>query len=151
MNSAKTVTAVWNMSAPVGSGSVPASSNSSSNSGSNNNYNNNEEVGVSLPNQSNVVYYQLSVTKRGTGSGAVSSDPSASPVSIYCGSDCNDQYNSGYQTYVVASPARGSNFIGWSGCSSVQGNICNVTMNGNKTVTATFDAITPIPTRSLEN
>jgi len=85
-----------------------------------------------------VVQYTLTVQKSGTGSGTVTS----SPAGINCGSDCTEAYNSGTSVTLTATAASGSTFAGWSGggCSGT-GN-CTVTMDANKTVTATFNAIT---------
>ena len=82
--------------------------------------------------------YTLTVSRAGTGSGTVTS----SPAGINCGSDCTEAYNSGTSVTLTATAASGSTFAGWSGggCSGT-GN-CSVTMDANKTVTATFNAIT---------
>ncbi|MFH2124173.1 MAG: choice-of-anchor Q domain-containing protein, partial [Pseudomonadota bacterium] len=77
--------------------------------------------------------YLLSVTKDGTGSGSVASNP----VGIDCGSDCSQAYD--YNTLVTlsASPDTGSTFTGWSGaCSGAEG--CTVTIDQARSVTATF-------------
>ena len=55
--------------------------------------------------------YALTVTKDGTGSGTVTSDPAG----INCGSDCTNTYNSGTNVTLTATPATGSTFAGWSG------------------------------------
>src|SRR5437016_11773193 len=41
---------------------------------------------------------------------------------------------------MTASPASGSTFTGWSGCDTVSGATCTVTMTAAKSVTATFTA-----------
>jgi len=76
--------------------------------------------------------YTLTVTKSGTGSGAVTSNPPG----INCGADCSEEYT--YNTVVTlgATPDPGSTFAGWSGdpdCSDGQ-----VTMTADLTCTATF-------------
>ncbi len=81
----------------------------------------------------------LTVTKSGTGSGTVTSNPSG----INCGTDCNENYSSGTVVTLTATPASGSIFAGWSGdtdCSDGQ-----VTMDSNKTCTATFNLTTTTP------
>lgn len=57
---------------------------------------------------------------------------------IQCGSTCSAAYNSGTSVTLVASPAAGYAFTGWSGggCSGTGSCIVNVT--SNLTVTATF-------------
>jgi hypothetical protein len=77
--------------------------------------------------------YILSVLKNGTGSGTVTSTPSG----VDCGGDCSEYYSSGTAVTLTASPAGGSIFGGWSGACSGTGT-CQVTMNSNTTVIASF-------------
>jgi len=79
--------------------------------------------------------YALSVTKAGTGSGTVTSNPAG----ISCGTDCTENYAQGASVTLTAAAASGSTFAGWSGggCSGT-GN-CVATMNSAQTVTATFN------------
>ncbi len=77
---------------------------------------------------------QLTVNK--TGGGAVTS----SDGDINCGNTCSYNYNSGTQVTLTATAAQGYSFSNWSGCDSVQSNLCTVTMNNARTVTATFTA-----------
>lgn len=77
-------------------------------------------------------FYTLTVKKNGTGSGTVSAG------GIYCGTDCTETFASGTSVNLSATPAVGSVFAGWSGASTGPGP-CWVTMNSNKTVTATFN------------
>jgi uncharacterized repeat protein (TIGR02543 family) len=82
--------------------------------------------------------YTLGVTKNGTGSGTVTS---TSPTGIACGTTCSAQYTSGTNVTLTAAPQAGSVFAGWSGaCSGTL--LCNVTMTGNLSVTATFNTVT---------
>ena len=78
------------------------------------------------------ITYQLSVSK--VGSGTVTS----SDGHINCGSACSYTYNSGTQVTLTATPAQGWVFSSWSGCDTVNGNVCTVTMNSNRNPTATF-------------
>jgi hypothetical protein len=75
--------------------------------------------------------YTLSIDYAGTGWGYVASSPSGSECGINC-------YYSGTAVTLTATPNVGHSFTGWSGCDSVNGNTCTVTMNQNRTVTATF-------------
>ena len=83
----------------------------------------------------------LTVTKAGTGSGTVTS----SPAGINCGSDCSESYASGTNVTLTAAPGAGSTFAGWSGACSGTGS-CAVTMSAARSVTATFNATTPVAT-----
>jgi hypothetical protein len=76
--------------------------------------------------------YTLTVQKAGTGSGTVSGP------GISCGSDCTETYNAGTQVTLTATPSSDSSFAGWSGACSGTGS-CTLTMNSNKSVTATFN------------
>jgi hypothetical protein len=76
----------------------------------------------------------LSVFRAGAGAGGVSS----SPAGISCGTDCSEAYNSGTSVTLTANAATGSTFAGWSGCDTVSGATCTVTMNAARSVTATF-------------
>ena len=78
--------------------------------------------------------YALSVGKTGTGQGTVTSDLG----SIACGSACSNNYNYNTTVSLLATPAVGSSFSGWSGgfCSGT-GN-CQVTVDQALTVTAAF-------------
>ena len=77
--------------------------------------------------------YSLSVSKSGTGSGTISSNPTG----ISCGSNCIENYD--YNTVVTlsATPSNGSTFAGWSGACSGMGT-CQVTMSQARSVTASF-------------
>jgi hypothetical protein len=77
--------------------------------------------------------YILSVLKNGTGSGTVTSTPSG----IDCGADCSESYSGGTVVTLTASPDGSSIFAGWSGACSGTGT-CQVTMNSNTTVIASF-------------
>ncbi len=79
--------------------------------------------------------YVLTVST--VGSGSVSSNPSG----INCGASCAASYSAGTSVALSPVPATGYAFSGWSGACSGTGG-CTVTMNSNKSVTATFTAIT---------
>jgi WD40 repeat protein/uncharacterized protein (DUF2141 family) len=81
--------------------------------------------------------YVLSVSKTGTGSGKVTSNPAG----IDCGTSCSASYVKNDVVVLTATPASGSSFVGWSGaCSGTA--TCSVTMDAAKSVTANFNALT---------
>ena len=76
----------------------------------------------------------LSVVVSGSGSGTVTSDPAG----IDCGADCSQIYDYGTGVTLTATADTGSTFAGWSG-DAAGGSPVTVTMNGSKSITATFD------------
>jgi hypothetical protein len=85
--------------------------------------------------------YILSVSI--TGSGTVNSITPG--VSFTCGSGvCNQQYPVNTSMTLAASPSIDSIFSGWSGiCTNAAGN-CPVTLDTDKSVTATFNVMPPL-------
>jgi hypothetical protein len=81
--------------------------------------------------------FTLMVNKGGTGRGTVTS--TSPPGAIDCGEVCSVDFADGPEVSLAPNADPGSVFGGWSGCDSVVGTICTVTMNANRTVTATFD------------
>jgi uncharacterized repeat protein (TIGR02543 family) len=79
------------------------------------------------------------------GTGAVSS----SPAGINCGTDCAETYDPGTKVTLTATPQGSSTFGGWTGDCSGTALTCTVTMDGPRSVTATFTAATPPPTSTL--
>jgi uncharacterized repeat protein (TIGR02543 family) len=79
------------------------------------------------------IFYLLTVSKTGNGSGTVTS----TPAGINCGVDCSESYT--YNTLVTLNPlaASGSTFTGWSGACLGIG-ACQVTMSEARSVTARF-------------
>lgn len=75
------------------------------------------------------------ITKSGTGSGTVTSNPSG----INCGTDCSESYTSGTAVIFTAIPAPGSTFAGWSGACDDISTMCTVTINGATNLTAKFN------------
>ena len=90
-----------------------------------------------LLNSPPVETFMLSVSKAGSGGGAVTSGPAG----INCGADCSEVYNSGLSVKLTATPDATSTFTGWSGACSGTGT-CVVTMDAAKSVMATFMRIT---------
>ncbi|MEI6414388.1 MAG: DUF1566 domain-containing protein, partial [Pseudomonadota bacterium] len=83
-------------------------------------------------------HFVLSLSKVGNGSGTVTSNPSG----IDCGGDCSENYAVGTTVTLVATPAGGFSFGGWSGDCSGTGN-CALTMNAGRTVVANFGVSSP--------
>src|SRR5205823_1982610 len=78
--------------------------------------------------------FTLSVTRDGSGSGTVTSNPPG----IDCGVTCSASFDSGTFVTLTATPATGSTFTGWSGGGCFGTGTCSVTLNAATTVTATF-------------
>jgi hypothetical protein len=79
--------------------------------------------------------YKLKVAM--SGDGKVSSNP----IGIDCGLGanlCKSKYEAGTQVTLTATDNINSKFDTWTGCDSVNGNDCIITMNKKKTVTAKF-------------
>ena len=77
----------------------------------------------------------LTVSKAGSGTGTVVS----SPAGISCGATCSAQYNDGDSVTLTATATAGSTFAGWSGGGCADTGPCNVAMDADKAITATFD------------
>ncbi len=81
--------------------------------------------------------YALSVTKAGTGTGTVASDPEA----IDCGTNCQETFEHGVTVTLTATPDATATFTGWSGdCTGAE--VCRVDMEEARSVTAAFAPIT---------
>ncbi len=83
--------------------------------------------------------YILSVSKAGTGLGIISS----SPDGINCGGDCNETYIEDIVVTLTAVPEECSYFVGWSGGGCSGTGSCQVTVDEDVTITATFNKIVP--------
>jgi YVTN family beta-propeller protein len=81
----------------------------------------------------------LTVARGGSGIGTVTSNPAG----INCGTSCLAQFPFGTVVTLTATSASGSFFAGWSGfgCGGA------VTMDANRTCTATFNSSAPPPSR----
>jgi alpha-tubulin suppressor-like RCC1 family protein len=77
----------------------------------------------------------LTVFRTGAGTGTVTSNPPG----INCGTDCSEAYASGTVVTLTASAASSSTFAGWTGCDTVSGATCTVTVSSGRTATAAFD------------
>jgi hypothetical protein len=82
--------------------------------------------------------FALTIVKAGTGSGTVSCD----------GGSCAAEYPEGTEITLTATAAQGSTFSGWSGGGCSGTGACEVTIDEDTTVTATFtaDPTPPAPT-----
>jgi len=80
------------------------------------------------------VSFNLTVSKTGTGRGVINSIPAG----INCGSDCEENYNSGAQVALTAIPESDSIFGGWSGACSGTGS-CSLTMSSELSVSVIFN------------
>jgi hypothetical protein len=79
--------------------------------------------------------FQLTVTLAGSGTGTVSSTPSG----VTClGKICTGTFAAGATIGLVAAPASGSMFVGWSGGCTGNG-ACTPVMNADINVTATIE------------
>ncbi len=82
---------------------------------------------------------ELAVTFGGTGSGSVTSNPSG----IECTSpstSCSSEFPVGTVVTLTATPAAGSTFGGWTGCSTATNvNPCTLTLEANTFVTVAFN------------
>jgi M6 family metalloprotease-like protein/uncharacterized delta-60 repeat protein len=83
--------------------------------------------------------YTLTVTSAGPGSGVITSNPAG----IDCGADCEQDYIDGTVVTLTATPDPDSTFAGWSGDCAGINTQTTVTMDADKTCTATFDLLLP--------
>jgi hypothetical protein len=96
------------------------------------------DVAASLSGSGAQSTFTLTVVRAGTGTGTIIG------TGIDCGGDCGEAVAAGATLVLTATAASGSTFGNWSGCDSLSGaggNVCTVTVSGNRTVTATFDAL----------
>ena len=82
----------------------------------------------------NAPKYSLSVSKTGTGSGTVTSNPAG----IACGATCAADFDYNTLVTLMATPATNSFFSGWNGAGCTGTGTCAVTMDAAKSVTASF-------------
>ncbi len=77
----------------------------------------------------------LTVTKAGTGTGTISSNPAG----IACPADCTEGYRYNTTVTLTAAPTGGATFTGWTGACTGTG-ACIISMVIDQNVTATFAA-----------
>lgn len=78
--------------------------------------------------------HTLTVSRAGAGAGTVTSKPSG----IDCGATCSHDFTEGTPLTLIAIPAAGSTFTGWSGGGCSGTGTCQLTLNADAAVTATF-------------
>jgi hypothetical protein len=81
----------------------------------------------------------LAISRAGDGSGSVVSGP----ATVACDSSCSYAFEVGELVTLSAEPAPGSSFAGWSGGGCSGTGPCQVTLNADATVVASFSAATP--------
>ncbi len=87
----------------------------------------------------NCTLHTLTVTRAGSGSGTITSNPAG----VSCGSTCTFVAGSATSVSLAAAAAAGSTFAGFSGdCSGAS---CSLGMGANHAVTATFTSAPPPP------
>jgi hypothetical protein len=92
----------------------------------------------------NVVMRTLTVAGAGTGNGTVTATGISCTITAGSTSgDCSESYPDGTSVTLTATAASGSTFAGWTNCDAPSGNQCTMTMNADKTVTATFNLTPP--------
>ena len=79
--------------------------------------------------------FALTLSASGSGAGTVVS----SPAGIDCGSTCSATFGADAQVTLTATPAPGSVFTGWSGEAWSGTGTCTVTMDGSKSIGASFN------------
>jgi hypothetical protein len=79
----------------------------------------------------------LTANSSGTGNGTLSSDTEGVTCS---GSSCSGDLPNGTEVVITATADSNSIFIGWTGCDSVDGNVCAYTITADSTVTANFQS-----------
>ena len=76
----------------------------------------------------------LIVSRTGEAGGTVTSYPAG----IDCNPPCKSSFKPGQTVTLAVDPEEGAIFTGWSGCDSLTGNNCNLTMDDDRGVTAHF-------------
>ena len=82
--------------------------------------------------------FTLTITRAGSGTGTITSDVGG----INCGSTCIGSFGYGSVVSLTASPSGTSSFTGWTRRYTGTDNPLQITMDGHKTVQATFSILT---------
>ncbi len=91
-------------------------------------------------------FFNLAVSKSGTGGGTVTS----SPAGINCGADCSEILADGSSVTLTATPAAGSSFTGWNGSGCSGTSTCTVTISAARAVDAKFMPSNRFTMRSIK-
>jgi len=83
--------------------------------------------------------YLLTVNSAGTGAGSITIDD------LECGITCSGQYFENMKVILTATATADSVFAGWNGACSNTTPVCQILMNKEQTVTATFTLAPPSP------
>jgi len=67
------------------------------------------------------------------------------PAGINCGEACAAEYNAGEEVILIAVPAPGSEFAGWTGGGCSLSRTCHLTVAADTGVSAEFEALPPQP------
>jgi hypothetical protein len=78
--------------------------------------------------------YTLTVRKTGVGTGTITSDVGG----ITCTPTCSASFPAGTTVTLTATPAAGSSFTSFTGCTPLAPNTCTVVMTAAKSVSAAF-------------
>jgi len=79
------------------------------------------------------ITHKLTVSKSGSGSGTVTSEPGG----IECGTICSARFNAAANVTLTATPSNST--VSWAGCTGASGNTCRVeNLAADREVTATF-------------
>jgi len=90
------------------------------------------ESAVSVTASFTLKQFPLSVVLAGNGHGTVTAP------GISCPGDCSESYNAHTQVTLTAAPSADSTFTSWTGCTTISGTACTITVESAVSVTATF-------------
>jgi len=90
---------------------------------------------VAVTNVDDEIGHTLTLKKTGAGSGTVTS----TPTGIDCGGTCDAYLRGGTLITLTATPTSGSAFDGWSGGGCLGNGKCNLLLDQDYTITATFN------------
>jgi len=97
-----------------------------------------EKKGTASANCPTTQKYSLTITKLGDCSGKVKNS------GINCGTDCSEEYSKPINVTLTATPDSPCYFGGWGGACSGTQSTCQLTVDSEKTVTATFSTCKPV-------
>ncbi len=82
--------------------------------------------------------FQRNLSVSITGNGSVNSDPTGIACTTGNSGYCSHQFNNGLTVTLTPSAESDSIFNSWTGCTSLSGNNCLISMTADKSATATF-------------